>query len=320
MDSFPDFYDPQRIGTLFYPDMATIAQEAATAGLSPAGNDSTTTHLVIIDMQVDFCHPHGSLHVPGARDDIRRLIEFIYRNAQHITRITCSLDSHLPYQIFHPAWWADENGEHPDPYTLITHADVQEGRWRPLVKPEHSREYVRKLEQQAKKQLTIWPYHVGIGGIGNALDPELWSAVMWHSLARKAQPQWLTKGSVPETEHYSIIQPEIPVPGHPQGGKNVAFLEILDEAEAIVIAGEAKSHCVLETVEDLVEEYGDRPEVLEKIYFLDDCTSSVAHPEIDFEGLANEQLARFAKQGINHISSTDPLPFLTEQKAGRSGQ
>lgn len=313
MDRFPNFYDPERIGTLFYPDVAAIANEAAGAGLPAAGDDRTETHLVIIDMQVDFCHSQGSLYVPGAQDDIRRVIEFIYRNAEHITRITCSLDSHLPYQIFHPAWWADENGRHPNPYTLITYDDVRQGRWRPLVAPEHSREYVRELEQQAKKQLTIWPYHVGIGSIGNALDPELWSAVIWHSLARKTQPKWLTKGSVPETEHYSIIQPEIPVPDHPQGSKNEAFLEILERADAIVIAGEAKSHCVLETVEDLVEEFGDRPEILEKIYFLDDCTSSVVHPEIDFEALANEQLAAFADRGINHINSSDPLPFLAQR-------
>ena len=133
---------------------------------------------------------------------------------------------------------------------------------------------------------------------------------MWHALARKAQPTWLTKGSVPHTEHYSIIQPEIPVPNHPLGGKNKPFLDTLEDADAIVIAGEAESHCVLETVEDLVDEFGDRPKVLEKIYFLRDCTSAVVHPDIDFHAIATRQLEAFARQGINLIESTDPLPFL----------
>jgi nicotinamidase-related amidase len=217
MTEFPSFYKPDRIGTLYHPDMSLIAAEAARAGLLPSAGDEKQARLLIVDMQVDFCHEQGSLFVPGAADDIRRLIEFIFRNAPYITDIICTMDSHLPFQIFHPPWWGDEAGRHPEPLTMITLQDLDEGRWRPLVRPGYSREYVRQLEVESKKVLTIWPYHVLLGGLGNALDPELWSAVMWHSLARKSQPTWLAKGRVPQTEHYSAIQPEIPAPGHPQG-------------------------------------------------------------------------------------------------------
>ena len=117
---FPSFYDPKRIGTLFYPDVARIADEAGAASLTPAADDKKRVHLLIIDMQVDFCHDNGTLYVPGAQDDIRRLTEFIYRHGERITAITCSLDSHLPFQIFHPAWWANESGRHPDPFPIIT--------------------------------------------------------------------------------------------------------------------------------------------------------------------------------------------------------
>lgn len=306
MADFPSCYDPDRIGTLFYPEVAALAQEAAGAGLPPASQDQQQIQLLIIDMQVDFCHPQGTLHVPGALQDIRRLVEFIYRNAERISNITCSLDSHLPYQIFHPAWWADPEGHHPDPFTVITQEDVKQGRWRPLLEPEWSTAYVRKLEEGAKKQLTIWPYHVPIGGIGNALDPELWSAVFWHSIARKSQPTWWRKGSVPKTEHYSIVQPEIPVPQVP-GGESYSFLEDLEQYDSIIIAGEAASHCVLETLEDLVDEFADKPETLDKIFILRDCTSPVQHPDIDFAALTEKKFAAFEKQGIHFILSTDPL-------------
>ncbi len=309
MTSFPSFYNPARIGTLFYPDYAAIAAAAAAANLPPAAQDQQNIHLVIIDMQVDFCHSGGSLHVPGSVGDIQRLIEFIYTHAGRITNITCSLDSHLPHQIFHPAWWADAQGNPPAPFTLITYADIVAGKWRPLVDPVWSTKYVKQLEEGAKKVLTIWPYHVMIGSVGNALDPELFTAVLWHSLARKTQPTWLTKGTVPQTEHYSIIQPEIPVPSHPLGGKNKAFLDTLAEANIILIAGEAESHCVLETVEDLVEDFASQPEQLRKIYFLRDCTSPVLHPDIDFHAIAQKQFATFAQRGVNFINSTDPLPF-----------
>jgi nicotinamidase/pyrazinamidase len=305
MTQFPSFYDPNRIGTLFYPDVTAIAAEAQAANLLAAVEDKKKIHLVIIDMQIDFCHALGSLNVPGAVGDIRRTIEFIYNNAERITNITCSLDSHLPHQIFHPAWWADAAGSHPAPFTMITYEDIKNGVWRPLVMPVQSTNYVKTLEEQAKKTLTIWPYHVMIGGIGNALDPELWTAVIWHSLARKTQPTWLTKGSIPQTEHYSIIQPEVPVPNHPMGGKNKAFLDTLDDADVVVIAGEAESHCVLETVEDLVEDFGSKPDALRKIYFLRDCTSPVQHPDVDFHAIALNRFADFEKQGVNFVDSTN---------------
>ena len=309
MTDFPRFYDPSRIGTLFYPDKATIAAEALGTNLPAAAADKFKTHLVIIDMQVDFCHTRGSLNVPGALGDIQRLTEFIYRNAGILTNITCSLDSHLPFQIFHPAWWADADGTHPSPFTIITWEDIKQGKWRPLIAPAASTNYVKQLEKQAKKQLTIWPFHVMIGSAGNMLDQELWSAIFWHALARKSQPAWLTKGSIPLTEHYSIIQPEVPVPNHPMGGKNKPFLDTLAQADVVVIAGEAESHCVLETVEDLVEDFSSQPEALQKIYFLRDCTSPVLHPDVDFHAIAQARFADFAKQGVNFIDSTDKLPF-----------
>ena len=87
MTQLPSFYDPSRIGTLFYPDVAAIAAEAQAANLPPAVADKQKIHLVIIDMQIDFCHDQGSLFVPGSGGDIQRTIEFIYNNAARITNI-----------------------------------------------------------------------------------------------------------------------------------------------------------------------------------------------------------------------------------------
>jgi nicotinamidase-related amidase len=309
MASFPSFYRPERIGTLFYPEVQAIAAEAEQAGLRPATDDNTRVDLLIIDMQVDFCHERGALHVPGAREDIRRTIEFLYRNAERITHITCTLDSHVPFQIFHPAWWADAEGRHPAPFTIITADDVNRGVWLPLREAEWSREYVQRLQREAKKQLTIWPYHAIQGGVGHAMDPELWSAVLWHAIARGSQPTWWTKGSIPRTEHYSILRPEIHVPGHPQGGLSSDFVDVMDEYDYVLVAGEAESHCVLETVKDLVDVFQHTPEKLEKVYILRDCTSPVRHPRIDFHALAQTQFAEYARKGARFIQSTDPLPF-----------
>jgi len=305
MAEFPAFYDPARIGTLFHPDVALIGADAARAGLKPAAEDAVNAHLVLVDMQIDFCHPAGNLYVPGALDDLRRTIEFIYRNAGRITGITCSLDSHLPAQIFFPGWWADAGGNHPAPFTIITAEEVASGRWRPLIALDESVRYVNHLEAHAQKQLCIWPYHVQIGSPGHALDPELWCAVFWHSLARKTEPNWMIKGNVPLTEHYSIVQPEVPMPDWPGGGRNQAFMDRLAEADTVIIAGEAESHCVLETVEDIVETFAGQPEALSKVTVLSDCTSPVPHPEIDFHAIAQARFAEFARLGVNFVKTSE---------------
>ena len=74
---------------------------------------SRRVHLLLIDVQKDFCFPEGSLYVAGrcgtgAIDDSRRIAEFIYRNLGAITDITTTLDTHLAYQIFFPSFWLDQ--------------------------------------------------------------------------------------------------------------------------------------------------------------------------------------------------------------------
>ena len=307
MTQLPEFYDPDRIGTVFYPDVAAIEAAATSARLPPRAVSGRQAYLLIVDMQIDFCHKDGSLYVPGAEDDVRRITEFIYSNAEKIGQITCSLDSHVPKQIFSPSWWADAKGRHPEPYTVIPAGEVEDGRWMPLEMPEWSLYYVRELERRARKQLVIWPYHVLIGSVGHTLDPELWSAVMWHSLARRVQPHWIVKGSIPQTEHYSIVQPEIDVDGHPDAVKNQALLDSLAAADAVYVAGEAESHCVLESLEDIVAEFSRQPGLLSKVALLEDCTSPVVHPQIDFHAIAQERLNEFARKGLRLVTSRDPL-------------
>ncbi|OGV44882.1 MAG: hypothetical protein A2X46_16925 [Lentisphaerae bacterium GWF2_57_35] len=306
---FPAVYKPQRIGRLYYPDSEAIALDAEAAGLKPAAQDPVKRLLLAIDMQVDFCHPNGSLYVPGAEGDVRRTIEFLYAHAAEITHITCTLDSHYPFQIFHAAWWADEKGAHPPPYTEISEADVRSGRWHALREPEWSLNYVGALEREAKKRLLIWPYHVPMGGVGHALDPELWSAVFWHSVARQCQPTWWIKGDIPETEHYSILRPEVEVPDHARVSINNNFIAVVEEYDQIFIAGEAETHCVLESVKDIVEVFHDRPDCLKKLFVLKDCTSPVVHPTVDFHALAQKQFARYAEQGVQFVNSTDAWPM-----------
>jgi nicotinamidase/pyrazinamidase len=303
--SFPEFYAPERVGTLYAPRMAEVVAAGRAAQLPPSSDDDRRTILVLVDTQVDFIHRDGTLSVPGAIDDTRRTIEWIFRNTPRLTTIAASLDSHVPIQIFFPTWWAGPRGEHPAPYTQITNADVAAGRWRPLYEPEWSEQYVAQLEAQAKKTLMIWPYHTLIGTTGHTMTPALYEAVAYHTAARQSPPLFLSKGSIPETEHYSILEPEVKVPGKPQGGLNTAFLDMLAEYDEVTIAGQAKSHCVLETVTSAMRYFADQPDIISNLRVLTDATSSVAHPEIDFDAIADEVLAGYAAQGLQLVTTAD---------------
>lgn len=301
-------YQDSDVGKLYAPRTAEFMAEGVAAGLSPAANDGKRTILVIVDMQVDFVYPDGTLAVPGALDDARRLIRWVYANGGSLTAIAASLDSHLPVQIFYPTWWKNPaNGEHPAPFTVITMKDLQDGLWVPLVDPKWSLTYVEELEKNAKKNLMIWPYHTMIGTAGHCLVPALSEAISFHAAARSAQPMFLTKGTIPQVEHYGIMEPEVPFPKNPQGGTNTAFLDMIGRYDRIYVAGEAKSHCVLETMRQILKYFSGQKDVVKKIHFLADCTSSVAHPSIDFETLARAELGKMEKQGVVMVTSSDPL-------------
>ncbi|HLV35819.1 MAG TPA: hypothetical protein VKY59_11920 [Spirillospora sp.] len=303
----PAFYDSQRVGDLFRPDVTRAVQAGADAGLTPSANDERKIMLLLVDAQIDFVHPDGSLSVPGAVDDTRRVIDWIFHNAGAITTLAASLDSHVPIQIFYPTWWIDRDENHPAPFTVITSADVRSGRWQPVYEPEWSVKYVEQLETRAKKELMIWPYHTMIGTQGHNLMPALYEAIVYHSAARQTQPILINKGSIPKTEHYSMLEPEVKVPGQPQGELNWEFIRLIERHDLVYIAGQAKSHCVLETTASLMKHFRGQPALARKLRVLIDCTSSVAHPEIDFEAMANEAYAQFEKQGLRLVKSTDPI-------------
>lgn len=305
--TFPTLYKPSDIGKLYQPRTAEFMAEGLKANLSPATEDKKRTILVIVDNQVDFIHQDGTLSVPGALDDVERLIGWIYRNVGELTAIAASLDSHIPMQIFFSLWWENAKGEHPEPFTLVTYDDIRNGKWRATIDPKWSIAYVEELDKLGRHQLMIWPYHTMIGTPGHTLVPPLSEAIAYHSAARNAQPTFLTKGMIPQVEHYGIWEPEVPYPEHPQGGTNTSMLDLLARYDLIYFAGEAKSHCVLNTMRQTLEYFANQPEVIEKIHFLTDCTSSVEHPDIDFEAIAQAELEKMETRGVVMVESKESI-------------
>lgn len=306
--NFPSFYDPALVGKYYEPRVLEAINTGQATQKPPAKEDQERVLLLLVDPQVDFIHEDGSLSVPGAVGDTRRTIEWIFNNVGRLTGIVASLDTHTPLQIFYPPWWINAQQEHPAPFTPITSDEVEQGIWKPTVEPEWSREYVEQLEEEAKKTLMIWPYHTMVGTPGHAITPALYEAIAYHAAARDQQPIFISKGSIPKTEHYSILEPEVKVEDVPLGGLNLPVIKVIESYDVIYIAGQAKSHCVLETLTSLVRYFGEHgPEFIKRLRLLEDATSSVAHPEIDFDAIANEQLARLEQLGMQLGRTSDPV-------------
>jgi nicotinamidase-related amidase len=283
--------------------------------------------LLAVDVQNTFCIPEYELFVAGrsgtgAVDDSRRLCEFVYRNLGTITQIFPSLDTHHAMQIFHAIWLVDGEGNHPGPYTLVSADDVRAGRWKmnPAVAEalgidldyaeRHLAHYTRKLAEGAKYDLTIWPYHAMLGGIGHALVPAVEEAIFFHGIARASQPDFQVKGDNPLTEHYSMLGPEVKEgpDGDRLGEKNTALIERLLTFDAVVVAGQAKSHCLAWTIDDLLEDEAAGEQLAERTYLLEDCTSPVVVPGVvDYTDEADAAFERYAAAGMHVVRSTDPI-------------
>lgn len=303
----PVFYDPATLGSLNLPKVAEATDEGRQMNLAPATGDKQKVILVNVDFQVDFVFPNGALPVTNALGDVERTVDWIFRNLDQLTTIASSIDSHIPVQIFYPTWWVDANGNMPDPYTMITLKDVEDGKWKPVVDPVWTRNYLTELDRGGKKTLMIWPFHCMIGTPGQALVPNLMEAIAFHSAARRSQPVFLVKGSIPQTENYSIVEPEVKYPKHPAGDLNTPFLDLVSRHDLVYVAGEAKSHCVLDTMRSIVNHFAGQDDILGKIRFLMDCTSSVEHPDVPFDEIANAELAEMEKLGVRLVKSTDPI-------------
>lgn len=303
--TYPSFYDPQKVGTLYTPNATRVISEGTDAHINLASSDDAKTALLLIDAQVDFIHEDGALNVPNAIADTQRTIEWLFRNLEGITKIYASLDSHIPNQIFSSSWWVDSEGNHPNPFTLITHEDVKSGKWIALYEPDWSLEYTERLEEHAKKQLMVWSYHTLIGTAGHNITPALYEAILYHSSARQAKPEFIIKGMIPNTEHYSIFEPEVKPNGQSQSLVNTALLDDLASYDKIYVAGQAKSHCVLESVSSMMRYYENQPETIRKIHILQDAMSSVVSPDIDFDALADQAFQQFATLGLNLVKTTD---------------
>jgi nicotinamidase-related amidase len=253
------------------------------------------TLLLIIDMQNDFCRPDGALYVRGAEKDVARLAKFISAHENKIDHIILTQDNHHVIDISHPGFWEDQNGNPPAPYTLINSENVQSGAWRPRFRKQKAVEYIQNLEKQGEFPHVIWPEHCIIGSYGAAIVNEIMEPVkIW---ARKGHFfDLIIKGTNPLTEHFGALMANVPIEGSPETQLNKDLVRKLQIYDKILIAGEARSHCVATTIKQFLNIDG----FAARLVILEDCMSDVT----GFETLALPIYEKAKNDGATFTQST----------------
>jgi nicotinamidase-related amidase len=200
-----------------------------------------------------------------------------------------------------PIFWSDKQGNHPQPFTLISAQDVRDGVWKAAKLSSQSKalHYVETLEKNGKYVLVIWPPHCIIGTQGHNIYPLVREAMFeWEKEWRVVD--FVTKGSNPFTEHYSVFQADVTDPSDPSTQLNSRLVQSIEDADVIAIAGEALSHCVASSCTDMIDSFSS-PESAKKVVLLEDCMSVVP----GFEQQAQDFLDRMKSLGVKLENSAN---------------
>ncbi|MCE5201522.1 MAG: isochorismatase family protein [Synergistaceae bacterium] len=247
---------------------------------------------LIIDPQNDFCDPRGSLFVPGAEDDSIRLARTIKRLRNKIDNIHVTLDTHHWVDIAHPIFWIDQNGRHPEPFTIITEEDLKNRVWR-TTNPDYiyrAVSYTENLEKNNRYSLCVWPPHCLIGSWGhNIVDPVYDALLEWENDFKIVD--YIVKGANIWTEHYSAVKADVEDPDDLGTGLNIKLIKALENADVIAVSGQALSHCVANSIRDIADNFNNKDSI-RKIVLLTDTTSSVEGFEILGKNFIDEMTAR----------------------------
>jgi nicotinamidase-related amidase len=273
---------------------------------------------IALGPMLDLLIQPGKLCVKGAWEAMERVAKMIDRLRDKIDDMTVTLDSHQIVDQAHPIWFKDASGAQVSPFTLLglVGQSIQSldpakgfagtGKEFTTTKPyllDHdgvtgkgSRGYFAALETRGRQKHVVWPVHTEIGSIGATIVPTLFAAIQrWQETF--ALVNFETKGSNPYTEHYGAVEAEVPDPQDPSTGVNSRIIKTMSEADLVVWAGVASTHCLPETFRGVVEHV---PEAyVQKMTLLTDGTAGVP----GFEFLYDKFIADMTPKGMK-LSTT----------------
>ncbi|KAJ5834627.1 hypothetical protein N7447_000653 [Penicillium robsamsonii] len=191
-----------------------------------AANGIITPALIVVDMQEDFCPPHGSLAVAGGRG-IAPIINTLLAKPAFVARIMTKdyhPEDHISFASNHPG---------PDNHPFTSFVTINN--------PAPGKESETKLQQ-------LWPVHCVAGTPGAEIIPEIDTS---------SDHLVVHKGMSPGVEMYSVFADAFGNCDHGTNAPSVsldvaATLKAQDVTDVFVV-GLAGDYCVKATAIDAVK-------------------------------------------------------------------
>ncbi len=253
--------------------------------------------LLVIDPQNDFMDISGaSLPVPGASADMQRLATFMDAMRSRIDDMVVTLDSHASVGIERTPFWVTSDGAEVAPFTQILADDVRREKYLPRHRARLAEvmAYLVALEAAGERRLMAWPVHCVVGDWGHNIHPAVAGRIAQWELASGRTCDKVLKGRNPMTEQYSAFRAEVPRVDDPRTHNNSELMARLGSGdEVLVVVGEALSHCVAASGDDMLAQMDDSR--LRNTIFLTDCMSSIPGFEAAGERFLQQARARGAR-------------------------
>ena len=264
--------------------------------------------LLVIDPQNDFTDiPGAALPVAGANADMLRLAAFVDHMQSSIDDLVVTLDSHSSVGIERTTFWVDAHGQTVVPFTQVTAADVRDGKFAPrdAARRQEVVAYLEALESSSARTLMVWPVHCVLGTWGHNIHEPLVASIARWEFASSRTCDKVLKGLNPMTEQYSAFRAEVPRVDDARTHSNAALMARLAAGdEVLVVAGEALSHCVAASGQDMLAQF--EPTRLRNTVFLTDCMSPVG----GFEQAGEDFLQQLRGHGVRTITCAEAVQAL----------
>lgn len=236
--------------------------------------------LLIIDADNDFVDPHGTLYVPKADEAMKKLSKWLENSGDIIDAVYASQDAHSISHIGHPWFWK-KLSDPKKPVTDVTYDDIVKRKVVPRFLPEDSAEYEEVIDymlflNETNKKYNIWPIHSIDGSWGQSFPTYLSEALNQWSLNNNFKT-WtiIRKGQEELREMHSIFTYSFPLFRKVGPAETLKYLEILQIYDKILIAGQAKDYCVVESIKDMIDPNLCETNFDNKLIFIKDALPAI---------------------------------------------
>jgi nicotinamidase-related amidase len=175
-------------------------------------------------------------------------------------------------------FWTTPNGDDLAPFTFITAQDVQQGAYLPKNRALLDRviAMLTLLAARGRAGLVVWPIHCVTGTWGHNIQPDLMRQLNQWELEHQQAVRKVLKGEYFLTEHFGVFEADAPDASVASTLFNSALAnELLDGTTTLFIAGQASSHCVASSFDQLARYINEQGLKKPRMVLLKDCMSPV---------------------------------------------